>query len=329
MANPRQPAERPSMRAEQYLAPETLAQLAPFELRARMIVEGVMSGMHRSPYQGLAVEFAEHRQYSPGDGIRQIDWKVFARTDKLYVKRYVQETNLDVVVLVDRSASMRYGTLEVKKGWGGTDASRANARWTKFDHSTAIAAALAYMCLHQGDRVGLGLFDQEVRTQVKRSSQRDQWRAIVGALSGEPVEGRAQIGRSIDQMLARVTNRALFVIVSDFLMPTEELRSAIARLAHRGHDAMLIQTLDHQELHFALDAPARFDGLEGEAAIETDPRAVREAYLALLREHVEKVDRIARSFGADALVCDTHESVGPVLAALLDRRMSFVGRRGA
>jgi uncharacterized protein (DUF58 family) len=241
----------------------------------------------------------------------------------------VQETNLDVVVLVDRSASMRYGTLEVKKGWGGTDASRANARWTKFDHSTAIAAALAYMCLHQGDRVGLGLFDQEVRAQVKRSSQRDQWRAIVGALSGEPVEGRAQIGRSIDQMLARVTNRALFVIVSDFLMPTEELRSAIARLAHRGHDAMLIQTLDHQELHFALDAPARFDGLEGEAAIETDPRAVREAYLALLREHVEKVDRIARSFGADALVCDTHESVGPVLAALLDRRMSFVGRRGA
>jgi len=301
------------MRAEQYLAPETLAQLAPFELRARMIVEGVMSGMHRSPYQGLAVEFAEHRQYSPGDGIRQIDWKVFARTDKLYVKRYVQETTLDVVVLVDRSASMRYGTLEVKKGWGGTDASRANARWTKFDHSTAIAAALAYMCLHQGDRVGLGLFDQEVRAQVKRSSQRDQWRAIVGALSGEPVEGRAQIERSIDQMLARVTNRALFVIVSDFLMPTEEL----------------IQTLDHQELHFALDAPARFDGLEGEAAIETDPRAVREAYLALLREHVEKVDRIARSFGADALVCDTHESVGPVLAALLDRRMSFVGRRGA
>ena len=317
------------MRAEQYLAPETLAQLGPFEIRAKRIAEGVMSGMHRSPYQGLAVEFAEHRQYSPGDGIRQIDWKVFARTDKLYVKRFVQETNLDVVVLIDRSNSMRFGTLPVKQGWGGTDASRAKGSWTKFDHATATAAALAYMCLHQGDRVGLGLFDQEVRTQVKRSSQRDQWRAIVGALSGEPVDGRAQIGRSIDQMLARVANRALFVIVSDFLMPVEELRSAIARLAHRGHDAMLVQTLDRQELRFDLDAPARFDGLEAEAAIETDPRAVREAYLEILREHVEKVDRIARSFGADAVVCDTHESVGPVLAALLDRRMSFVGRRGA
>jgi uncharacterized protein (DUF58 family) len=324
----RQPAER-SMRAEQYLAPETLAQLAPFELRARMIVEGVMSGMHRSPYQGLAVEFAEHRQYAPGDGIRQMDWKVFARTDKLYVKRYVQETNLDVMVLVDRSSSMRYGTLEVKKGWGGTDASRRGSRWTKFDHACATAAALAYMCLHQGDRVGLALFDEEIRSQVRRSSQRDQWRSIVLTLSSEPVEGRALIGRAIDQMMARVTNRALFVVISDFLMPTDELRPALARLAHRGHDAVLVQALDRQELRFDLDAPARFDDLEGGLPVETDPRVVRETYLKLMREHIDAVDRIARSFGNDAVVCDTHESVGPVLAALLDRRMSFAGRRGS
>lgn len=111
-------------------------------------------------------------------------------------------------------------------------------------------------------------------------------------------------------------------------MPIDELRPAIARLAHRGHDAMLVQTLDRQEIRFELDAPARFEGLEGEEALETDPRGVREAYLALLREHVDGVDRLARSFGADALVCDTHESVGPVLAALLDKRMSFTGRRG-
>jgi uncharacterized protein (DUF58 family) len=317
------------MRAEQYLAPETLGQLAPFELRARMIVEGVMSGMHRSPYQGLAVEFAEHRQYSPGDGIRQIDWKVFARTDKLYVKRYVQETNLDVMVMVDCSNSMRFGTLPVKKGWGGTDASRDRGNWTKFDHATASAAALAYMCLQQGDRVGLALFDEEVRTQVKRSSQRDQWRSIVGALSSEPVRNRAQIGRSVDQMLARVSNKALFVLVSDFLMPLEEIRGAVARLVHRGNDVVLAQLLDRQELEFAIDAPARFEGLEGGDAFETDPRAVRAAYLDLMREHVEAVDRIARGFGADAILCDTHESVGPVLAALFDRRMSFAGRRGA
>jgi len=317
-----------AMRAEQYLAPETLGQLASFELRARMIVEGIMSGMHRSPYQGLAVEFAEHRQYAPGDSIRQIDWKVFARTDKMYVKRYVQETNLDVIVLVDRSNSMRFGSLAIKQGWGGTDASRDGGRWTKFDHATATAAALAYVCLHQGDRVGLAIFDEEVRAQVKRSSQRDQWRAMVGLLAGEAVKGKAQLGRSVDQMLARVTNRALFFVVSDFLMPLEEIRGAVARLTHRGHDVVLAQLLDRQELEFSFETPARFEGLEGGDALETDPRAVRAAYLELMREHVEGVDRIARSSRADAILCNTHESVGPVLAALLDRRMAVAGRRG-
>ena len=317
-----------AMRAEQYLAPETLGQLLPFELRARMIVEGVMSGMHRSPYHGLAVEFAEHRQYSPGDGIRQMDWKVFARTDKLYIKRYVQETNLDVVVMVDCSNSMRFGTLAVKQGWGGTDASREGGKWTKYDHATATTAALGYMCLQQGDRVGLALFDEGVRTQVRRSSRRQQWRAIVSALAQEPVVGHAHIGRSVDQMLARVTNKALFVIISDFLMPLDEIRSAVARLAHLGNDIVLAQLLDRQELEFAIDTPARFEDLEGGDALETDPRAVRAAYLELMRAHIDGVDRIARSFGADAILCDTHESIGPVLAALFDRRMSFSGRRG-
>ena len=322
------PSSDRGMRAEQYLAPETLGQLAPFELRARGIIEGVMSGMHRSPYQGLAVEFAEHRQYTPGDSIRQIDWKVFARTDKMYVKRFVQETNLDVVVLIDRSNSMRFGTLPVKQGWGGTDASRDGSRWTKYDHATATAAALAYVCLHQGDRVGVALFDEDVRAQVRRSSQRDQWRAVVGLLSAEPVKGRAQIGRAVDQMLARITNRALFFIISDFLMPVDELKGAIARLAHRRHDVVLAQMLDHQELSFSFETPARFEGLEGGDALETDPRAVRAAYLELMRAHVESVDRVARAFGADAILCDTHESVGPVLAELLDRRMAVAGRRG-
>ncbi len=117
-----------SVRAENYLAPETLAQLAPFELRAKMIVEGVMSGMHRSPYQGMAVEFAQHRQYVAGDDLRHLDWKVYGRSDKLYIKQYQQETNLDVVLLVDSSGSMGYGTLEVKSGWGGTGASRRKRR---------------------------------------------------------------------------------------------------------------------------------------------------------------------------------------------------------
>src|SRR5690606_20771082 len=157
-------------RAENYLAPETLLQLAPFELRSKMIVEGVMSGMHRSPYQGLAVEFAEHRQYVPGHDLKHLDWKVYGRTDKLYVKQYQQEPNLDVIVMVDASATMRHGSFGIKKDWGGTQASGAMNAWTNFDHAPATAVALAYLCLHQQDRVGVVVFAEEIRSIVKRSS---------------------------------------------------------------------------------------------------------------------------------------------------------------
>lgn len=317
----------PRMRAEQYLAPETLAQLAPFEMRATMIVEGVMSGMHRSPYQSLNVEFAEHRPYVKGDPVRHIDWKVFGRSDKLYLKRYVQETNLDVVVLVDVSASMRFGSLSVKSGWGGTRASHAARTWTKFDHATATAAALSYICLQQRDRVGVGTFAEELRSAIKRSNARDQWRVIVKTLSGEPVDGRASLPKVADQTLAKVTNRALIFILSDLLMPVAELRDALARFRHRHHDVVLVQILDRSELRFDLTDPAPFDGLEGEGRIQVDPPALRAAYLSVLRTRLEEIERTARGFGFDYARMDSHESVGPVLASLLARRDAFA-RRG-
>jgi uncharacterized protein (DUF58 family) len=329
-------ANTSSIRAEQYLAPETLGQLAPFELRAKMIVEGVMSGMHRSPYQGLAVEFAEHRQYVKGDPVRHIDWKVFGRSDKLYLKRYVQETNLDVVVLVDASASMRFGTLAVKEGWGGTQASREASRasgtatWTKFDQATAIAAAMAYLCLQQRDRVGVGTFAEELRTIIKRSNARDQWRLVVQALSTEPTEGKANLPKVAEQALSKVLNRALIVVVSDFLMPTASIREALARFRYRHHDVVLLQVLDRQEMRFDLADPAPFVGLEGEGRIQVDPPAIRAAYLAAMREHLEEIARVARSFGFEYQRMDSHESVGPPLAALLARRdaMARGGRSG-
>ncbi len=315
------------MRAEEYLAPETLMQLGPLELRARAIVEGLASGMHQSPYQGLAVEFAEHRQYAPGDSIRTLDWKVFARTDKLYVKRFEQETNLDVVILVDRSRSMRFGSLGMKSGWGGTNPSRATAHWTKWDHATAITAALAYLCLQQGDRVGVATFSDGIHTALRRSGARDQWRAIVQALSIEPVVGKANFTKAAEQALAKVHNRALFFILSDFLCPLEDIRAMLARFRHREDDIVFMQTLDRQELRFDLDIPAPFLGLEGEAALEVDPQAIRATYLQVMREHNDQIAVAARAFGADFCTVDTHESVGPALAALLDRRTSFVGRR--
>jgi uncharacterized protein (DUF58 family) len=310
------------MRAEQYLAPETIGQLGSLELRARMIAEGVMSGMHQSPYQGLAVEFAEHRQYVPGDDPRHIDWKVFGRSDKLQLKQYQQETTLDVMLLVDVSASMRYGTLEIKKGWGGTEAMRRSGTWTKFDHATAILAALGYLCLQQRDRVGVAAFSDGVRAQLKRSNARDTWRRLVQILSTEPVDETTSLPKTVDQVLAGTSNRSLFIIVSDFLVPPDHVREALAKFRHRRHDVALVQTLDRTELRFDIDDPAPFLGLEGEPRVVIDPRVVRTSYLDALTNHCAALELAARSLGFDYLRVDTHESVGPPIAALLGRRAS-------
>lgn len=320
------PDTTPTIRAEQYLAPETLAQLAPFELRAKMIVEGVMSGMHRSPYQGMAVEFAQYRQYSPGDDIKHLDWKVWARSDKHYIKQYQQETNLDVVIMVDASASMNYGTLEVKKGWGQTAASIKKRGWTKFDHSTAAAVAMAYLCLQQQDRVGLVVFADGIKQMVKRSSSKGQWRRLVNCLKGEPVEENTDLARVTDQVLSKVTNRCLFVILSDLFDDPESIRKSLARFRHRRHDVVLLQTLDRQEMRFDFSQPAPFLGLEGEGKLRIDPRALRQAYLESLDKHIKTVVRIARSFGFDYERLDTHESVGPALSHLLAQRNAYIKR---
>lgn len=322
------PSQAP-IRAEQYLAPETLGQLAPFELRAKIIVEGLMSGMHRSPYQGLAVEFAQHRAYVPGDNLRHLDWKVFARSDKLYLKQYQQETNLDVVVLVDGSGSMNYGTLPIKGGWGGTQASATTRRWSKFDCATATAVALAYLCLSQGDRVGVSVYADELRAPLRRSSARDTWRTIVQTLSTQPVEASANVVKVADQVLGKVVNRALFFIISDFLDDPRNLRAALARFRHRRDDVVLVQVLDREELRFDFDAAAPFEGLEGEGRLLVDPRSLREAYLAALRRQLDAVAEAARAFGFDSILLDSHEPVGASLSKLLARRSAQARRSGS
>ncbi len=319
-------ADTTKVRAENYLAPETLLQLAPFELRAKMIVEGVMSGQHRSPYQGMAVEFAQHRQYTPGDDLKHLDWKVYGRSDKLYIKQYQQETNLDVILLIDSSASMNYGTLQVKSGWGGTEASRGKGRWTKFDHATATAVGVAYLSLQQGDRVGVAVFADEIRAMVKRSSSRAQWRSIVNTLNVHPVNQHTNFAKVTEQALSKVHNRALWIIISDFFEDVTNIRNALARFRHRRHDVILLQTLDRQEMRFDFNQPALFEGLEDEGRLRIDPRALREAYLETMQKHNEAIAKAAIGFGFDYLRLDTHESVGPALSYLLARRNAQIKR---
>lgn len=315
--------------ASLYLHPKTLARLGSFELRAKMIVEGVMSGQHRSPYKGVSVEFAQHRQYVAGDDTRHLDWKVYGRTDKLYLKEYQQETSLDLIVMVDSSGSMDYGSRSFAdaSGTGSKVSPDGRAYWSKFDHATATAAALAYITLSQGDRVGLVVFADEVRRMVGRSSQRGNWRQIVEALATHPVDAATDFGRVVDQVLSKVSNRCLIALVSDLFSDPDEVSAAMARIAHRGHDLIVFQVLDGAELSFGFEDLSRFEGLEGDGKLAVDPRALRKGYLEALAEHNGKIEKTARAFGFDYERVRTDEWLGPTLAAFVAHRNAQIKRR--
>ena len=318
----------PEEDATLYLHPATLARLKSFELRAKMIVEGIMSGQHRTPYQGFSVEFAQHRPYVPGDDVRHLDWKVFARTDKLHLKQYQQETTLDLIVMVDSSGSMAYGSRRFAEasGIGQKLSPRGGLNWTKFDHATALAAALSYITLRQGDRAGLVVYADAIRAMVNRSSAMGTWRQVVGALSTHPIDQPTDIGRAVDQMLAKVTNRCLIAIISDFFVDPDQIRAAFARVRHRGHDLIAFQVVDRDEVEFDFTQTTPFVGLEGEPMLRVDPRALRSAYLEAITTHAEQLERTTRGFGFDFQQVNTHDWLGPPLATFVARRSAQMKR---
>jgi len=310
-----------ALATEDYFHPETLARLSSFELQAKMVIEGIRSGMHKSPYHGVSIEFAEHRQYAQGDDLRHLDWKVFGRSDKLYLKQFEQETNLDVILMVDSSGSMNYGTL-TRRGDDGK-----GYRWSKFHHATITAAAMAYLALAQRDRVGMAVFADGIRSMVARRSTTGHWRQLAAILNTHTVESETSVGRSIDQVLGKITNRVLFVVLSDFFCDEDEIRTAMARLRHRGHDLILLQVLDRREMQFNFSTTAPFEGLENEGRLRVDPRAIRKAYLEVLGEHIRRLEKLSRGFGFDYQRLDSHDSIAPALSHLLARRTSLM-RKG-
>lgn len=326
--------DQPAVDASLYLHPQTLARLGSFELRAKIIVEGLSSGQHRSPFQGYSVEFAQHRPYVPGDDIRHMDWKVYGRSDRLQIKQYQQETNLDLLLLVDSSGSMNYGTRMFAEASGsGREVSLdGRSNWTKFDHSTALAAALGYITLRQGDRVGLVVFADEVRANLRRSGGQSAWRPIVSALATHPDQTPGgdprptDLRRAVDQILAGVSNRCIMVVVSDLFQDTDRIRDAFARVKHAGHDLIALQVLDQAELDFPFVDAAPFMGMEGEPTVKIDPRAIREGYLQAFGEHLAEVERLARGFGFDHHIVHTHDWLGPTLAAFVARRNAQMRR---
>src|SRR5947207_3318489 len=202
-----------------YLDPKTLARISGLDLRARLIVEGLMTGMHRSPYQGISVEFAQHRPYVAGDDIRHVDWKVLAKTDRIYLKQYQEETNLHLICVVDASESMGYGTVTSDK-----------SVWSKYDHATAIAASLSYMAIQQQDSVGLAIFDNDLKRFFKPSNSPGQWKIVTHELQIVPRLKKTQMGRVLDQLAEKLTHRSLLVLLSDFFDDVDGIESGLRHL---------------------------------------------------------------------------------------------------
>ena len=289
--------------SKRYLRPEVTTRIRRLELKARRVVEGFLSGMHRSPYFGQSIEFLQHRQYTRGDEIRHIDWKVYARQDRLHIKQYEEETNLRLTLLVDRSASMAYGEGDLNK----------------FDYAASIAACLGYLALRQKDATGLSTFDTEIRGTVPAKSNQQQLPRILSMLDSVGADGRTDLTRVAKQVAQGIPRRGLVIIISD-LLGVDNLMDGLRVLRQRGHDVALFHVLHDHEMDFQFNGATRFEGLETEEFLNCNPRALREGYLQPLEEFLNTTRRACGRLSIEYMQVRTSEPLDAVLAKFLATR---------
>jgi uncharacterized protein (DUF58 family) len=293
-----------------YLDPRTLAKLEGLELRARSIVEGYVSGVHRSPYHGFSIEFAEHREYSPGDDLRYVDWKVFGKTDKIYLKRYEEETNLVSYLLVDTSESMRYCS--------------QSAPMSKLEYAQCVAAALAYLILAQQDSVGMVTFDNEIRALVRASANPSHLKQLLYVMENTVAQRKTQTGPIFHDLAERLKRRGLVVILSDLFDDVGSIVAGLKHFRHRRHEVVIFHVLDPAELEFPFRETTLFHGLEQMPDLLTDPKALRNAYLDEFGNFLQAIRKGCRAQHMDYVLLSTDESLEIALSSYLAARMSRV-----
>jgi uncharacterized protein (DUF58 family) len=295
-----------------YLDPQTLSSLSGLELKARLIVEGYVSGMHKSPYQGFSVEFAQHREYVPGDDLRYVDWKVYGKSDRYYLKQFEEETNFACYILLDTSESMLYRSEQ--------------AAVSKLEYASYLAAALAYLVIQQQDAVGLATFDCEVTHFVRASSQSSQLKQLCHLIETAPTRGETSIGPILHDLAERITKRGLIIILSDLFDDVDEILLGLKHFRHRRHDVSVVQVIDPAEQDFLFEAPTLFKGLEGLKEQMTEPRSLRRAYQQEFEAFLKQVRRGCRDLNMDHVLLRTDQSLGVALSSFLVPRMQRAGR---
>ncbi len=268
--------------SRRFLRPEEISRISRLEIRARRIVEGFLSGLHRSPYFGQSIEFVQHREYTPGDDVRHIDWKVWSKTDQFFIKQYEEETNLRTTLLVDVSQSMQFGS----------------GPMTKYDYGCTIAAALAYLLLRQQDAVGLVAFDEAILKRVQHQSRHTHLNALLAALDTQQPQKKTDILGILRQVAEEQTRRGLIVLISDLFVPRAGLFKGLELLRFRGHDVLLFHVLDDQELDFNYSGTTKFEGLESAGDLVCDPRSLCEGYLEAMEAYLAELRASARPAGS-------------------------------
>jgi uncharacterized protein (DUF58 family) len=290
---------------QSFLNPQVLASLQGLDLQARLVVEGYVSGLHKSPFHGFSVEFAEHREYVPGDDIRHVDWKVWSKTDKLYLKQYEEETNLLAYLLLDTSESMAY-------------ASGDNV--TKLQYAQIIAASLSYLILQQQDSVGLVVYDDAVRRYLKPAGQTSQLKEILRLLDVTPAREKSDLGLVFNDLAERFKKRGVVVVLSDLFDDVSRIITGLKHFRHRRHEVIVFHVLDPAELDFPFRDTTLFKGLEGMPEILTDPHALKRAYQAELGLFLEELEKGCRMVDIDYVPLRTDQSLDVALSSYLASR---------
>jgi uncharacterized protein (DUF58 family) len=291
---------------QKYLDPQTLERIKRLDVRARLVVEGFITGQHRSPFHGFAVEFATHREYAPGDDLRHIDWKVWSKTDRLYIKEYEAETNLKCTLLVDCSKSMRYGE---KSGW------------SKFDYGATAAASLAFLLQQQQDAVGLVLFSNQIDQNLRPSTHPTHLKLMLHALEQTQPERKTDIDDPFFALAGQIRNRGIVALFSDLFLDPQSLGAALNQFRLRGHEVIVFHLMHHDELEFPFLDNTLFRGLESDVRLQTEPRALRRSYLEAVDRHLAAVRKVCATAGIDHVLVDTSRPLDGVLSSYLSFRL--------
>jgi uncharacterized protein (DUF58 family) len=295
------------MLVEEYLKPGVIRQIKRLDLRAKFVARGFLHGLHASPLHGFSVQFSEHRRYTPGDDPRALDWRVYARTDKYYIRRYEAETNLHGYLVMDLSRSMDYTFRQ---------------ELTKFDYAVCLAAALAWLMLSQQDPVGLVTFSDRIRDSVAPKSRRTQLANVLSILSKARPDGATDLSASLNQLAAMLRQRSLIMLFSDLLTRDGDALDALARITGSGHDVIIFHVLDEAEVTFPFRGQVLFKDTESDQRINADAVGIRQAYIDGINQWRESLATRCRQRGIDYLPLDTSQQFDRALTEYLHSRRS-------